>query len=276
MKPDEYANGKGIADSQIRCCRSLCRQALEKAAEEHLILCNPAIGCKCPPAKREEMKIPSGETMQRVLIQAKEENYYELFLLEFATGLRLRELAALQWDDLNLTTGELRIDKQASIVGSEVVICEPKTKAAVRTMILPPSVRRVLAEYKTKVDSRWMFPSPKKEDLPMRPSSPHKRLHRILDYAGCERVRFHGPCHTFASNAEAYGMDIKTLPTILCYVSSATTLNTYSHITDEMQQLAAEKIDRDTAKAEVKQPEERREHSMTNFQARKRWSRKAS
>ena len=110
-------------------------------------------------------------------------NYYELFPLEFATGLRLRELAALQWDDLNLTTGELRIDKQASIVGSEVVICEPKTKAAVRTMILPPSVRRVLAEYKTKVDSRWMFPSPKKEDLPMRPSSPHKRLHRILDYA---------------------------------------------------------------------------------------------
>lgn len=44
--------------------------------------------------------------MQRVLIQAKEENYYELFPLEFATGLRLRELAALQWDDLNLTTGE--------------------------------------------------------------------------------------------------------------------------------------------------------------------------
>ena len=177
MKPDEHANGKGIADSQIRCCRSLCRQALEKAVEEHLILCNP------------------------VLIQAKEENYYELFPLEFATGLRLRELAALQWDDLNLTTGELRIDKQASIGGSEVVICEPRTKAAVRTMILPPSVRRVLAEYKTKVDSRWMFPSPKKEDLPMRPSSPHKRLHRILDYAGCERVRFHGPCHTFATNA---------------------------------------------------------------------------
>jgi len=70
-------------------------------------------------------------------------------------------------------------------------------------------------------------------------------------------------------------MDIKTLPTILCYVSSATTLNTYSHITDEMQQLVAEKIDRDTAKAEVKQPEERREHSMTNFQARKRWGREA-
>ena len=200
MKPDEHANGKGIADSQIRCCRSLCRQALEKAAEEHLILCNPAIGCKCPPAKREEMKIPSGETMQRVLIQAKEENYYELFLLEFATGLRLRELAALQWDDLNLTTGELRIDKQASIVGSEVVICEPKTKAAVRTMILPPSVRRVLAEYKTKVDSRWMLQKRKIQDLPMPSSLPREHLQRLSDYTGCERVRYHGPCHTFATD----------------------------------------------------------------------------
>ncbi|WP_418251785.1 hypothetical protein [Flavonifractor plautii] len=61
MKPDEHANGKGIADSQIRCCRSLCRQTLEKAVEEHLILCNPAIGCKCLPAKREEMKFPQGK-----------------------------------------------------------------------------------------------------------------------------------------------------------------------------------------------------------------------
>ena len=59
------------------------------------------------------MNILSRESMQKLLIQAKEENYYELFLLEFATGLRLGELTALQWEDLNLTTGELRISKQA-------------------------------------------------------------------------------------------------------------------------------------------------------------------
>lgn len=44
-------------------------------------------------------------------------------------------------------------------------------------------------------------------------------------------------------------MDIKTLPTILGHVSSATTLNTYSHITDEMRQRAAVKIDQGIAKA---------------------------
>ena len=83
--------------------------------------------------------------------------------------------------------------------------------------------------------------------------------------------------HTFATNALAHGMDIKTLSTILGHVSSATTLNTYSHVTDEMRQRAAVKIDQGIAKAEVQdtaiaQPE----RIMTTFQARKRWSREAS
>lgn len=200
-----------------------------------------------------------------------------MFLLELATGLRLGEIAALQWNDLNLTTGELRINKQAGTNGPDVVICEPKTKAAVRTLILPPSVLKVMREYRARVDSRWMFPSPKKEDSPMRPSSIHLRLHRILDHAGCNRVRFHDLRHTFATTALAYGMDIKTLSTILGHVSCATTLNTYSHVTDEMRQRAAVKIDQGIAKAEIKPQEENpKERTMTTFQARKRWSRKAS
>ena len=273
---DQGDGEMGLADTQVRNCHSLCYRALEKAVKENLISQNPAVGCKLPPIKREEMKILSRETMQKVLIQAKEENYYELFLLEFATGLRLGELTALQWDDLDLNNGELRINKQATIIGSEVVITEPKTKAAIRTLVLPPQVVNVFREYKARVNSKWLFPSPKKEDMPLRPSVVHQRLHRILDHAGCERVRFHDLRHTFATNALAHGMDIKTLSTILGHVSSATTLNTYSHITDEMRQKAAAKIDKGIAKAEPQLTEEStpQERTMTAFQARKRWSRK--
>ena len=188
------------------------------------------------------MKILSREDMQKVLIQAKEENYYELFLLEFATGLRLGELMALQWDDVNLTTGELRINKQANLAGSKLVISEPKTKAAVRTLILPPSVRKVLAEYKTRVNSRWLFPSPKKDDLPIIPSAVSRRLHTLLEHAGCEQVRFHDLRHTFATMALSSGVDAKTLSSMLGHFSAGFTLDTYTHITNEMQRGAAEKI----------------------------------
>ena len=274
----DQKNGEGgLSDSQVINCYSLCDRVLEKAVAEKLIVRNPAKGCKLPPNRPNEMKVLSREDMQKVLIQAKEENYYELFLLEFATGLRLGELMVLQWDDVDLVTGELRINKQVNLVGSKLVISEPKTKAAVRTLILPPSVRKVLAEYKTKVNSRWLFPSPKKDDLPIIPSAVSRRLHTLLEHAGCEQVRFHDLRHTFATNALAHGMDIKTLSTILGHVSSATTLNTYSHVTDEMRQRAAVKIDQGIAKAEVQdtaiaQPE----RIMTTFQARKRWSREAS
>ena len=275
----DQKNGEGgLSDSQVINCYSLCDRVLEKAVTEKLIVRNPAKGCKLPPDRPKEMKVLSREDMQKVLIQAKEENYYELFLLEFATGLRLGELMALQWDDVDLVTGELRINKQVNLVGSKLVISEPKTKAAVRTLILPPSVRKVLAEYKTRVNSRWLFPSPKKDDLPIIPSAVSRRLHTLLEHAGCEQVRFHDLRHTFATNALARGMDIKTLSTILGHVSSATTLNTYSHVTDEMRQRAAVKIDQGIAKAEVQevtatvQPE----RTMTTFQARKRWSREAS
>ena len=56
------------------------------------------------------------------------------------------------------------------------------------------------------------------------------------------------------------GMDVKTLSTMIGHVSSATTLNTYTHITDEMRQKAAANIDRGIAKAEVQsEPEQKAE-----------------
>ena len=99
-----------------------------------------------------------------------------------------------------MTTGELRISKQVVVIGSELVITEPKTKAAVRTLLLPPKVLEVFREYRNGNPSRWLFPSPKKEDSPLLPSVVRQRLHRLLDHAGCERVRFHDLRHPYVKH----------------------------------------------------------------------------
>lgn len=112
-------------------------------------------------------------------------------------------------------------------------------------------MQKVLMEYKPRVNYQWLFPSPKKEELPILPHVACQRLRRILNHAGCEPVRFCDLRHTFATNALAHGMDVKTLSTILGHVSGATTLNTYYHVTDEMRQRAAVKIDQGIAKVEV-------------------------
>ena len=180
--------------------------------------------------------------------------------------MRRGELLALRWDDLDFATGKLRIDKQIYPVGGKLILNEPKTKAANRTIILPPAMVELLAEYKKGVFSELMFPSRIRPEQPINPGYVRKRLQVILERAGCKRVRFHDLRHTFATLSLENGMDVKTLSTIIGHVSSATTLNTYTHITDEMRKKAALSIDQGIAKAEVEpMPEQTDEPPKQDF-----------
>ena len=268
--------GEGLSDQTVRGIHTTLHSALDKAVEEKLIFRNPADICKLPPVKGREMKILTPEEIQRLLIQAREDGCYELLLLELSTGLRRGEILALQWDDLNLRTGALRVERQVHRVKGELVVSPPKTKAGNRTVLLPAPVLKVLKAYQKTVHSRWMFPSPVKEDSPLDPAAVRKRLQTVLERAECKRLRFHDLRHTFATASLEHGMDIKALSTIIGHVSSATTLNTYTHVTDTMRQNAADKIDRGIGRTEPKLRREAapQKPAPSTFQARKGQRRK--
>ena len=265
--------GKGLSDRMVRSCHGICRTALDKAVTDGIIWENPAIGCKLPPKKSREMQVLSIEEMQRFLIQAKYDGYFEILLLALTTGMRRGEVMGLQWNDLNFKTGELNIKRQAYYVKGEIIVSEPKTKSSIRTIILPKSVVSVLSELRKTVNSRWMFPSPVKEDTPRNPHTVYKKMQLILERCGCKKIRFHDLRHTFATTALANGMDVKTLSAIIGHVSSKTTLDIYLHSTDSMQRQAADKIDRGICKNEGGQndcgrvaAESRKEPPQANFE----------
>ena len=208
---------------------------------------NPAIRCQLPPKKAKEMQVLTHDEMQRFLIQAKHDGYYEIFMLDLATGLRRGELMGLQWSDLNFSTGELRIQRQVGRIKGKLQATDLlKTQSSGRTIVLPPSVVRILKVYQPTLNgSKWLFPSPVKEDdSPRDPHSIYSKMQKVLDRAECKRVRFHDLRHTFATIALEHGMDVKTLSATIGHTSSASTPDVYSHTTTEMKINAARSIDR--------------------------------
>ena len=243
--------GTGVSDRMVRSCHALCRSSLEKAVEEGLITRNPSIGCKLPPKKNGEMKVLTRNEIVRLLNQAYDEGYYEMFLLELTTGMRRGEILGLKWRDLNLETGELNIKRQLTTKGISV----PKTKSSIRTVLLPPDMLDLLREMKKTAKYDWIFPSPVKEGEPRNPTAITKRFRIMLERAHCKHVRFHDLRHTFATMALENGMDVKTLSAMIGHVSSETTLNIYSHVTDTMRAQAAVKIDREIGGTDAPMPE---------------------
>ena len=264
LRVEQY--GPGLSDRMVKSCHVTCRVALDQAVAQGLILKNPALSCKAPVTRPKEMQVLTGEEIQRLLIQAKEDGCFELLLLELSTGLRRGEILALWWDDLDFRTGTLRVERQVQRIQGKLVVSQPKTRASSRSILLPAPILKILEQYRQNVDSRWMFPSPKKEDSPRDPAAVRKKLSAVLKRAGCPAARFHDLRHTFATSALEHGMDVKTLSTVIGHVSSTTTLNVYAHVTDEMRQKAADKIDRAITGREPPQGKAPKPPGRTAFQ----------
>lgn len=97
----------------------------------------------------------------------------------------------------------------------------------------------LLKKRKTESRSKWIFPNFIKTEEPISPALAYSTLKRILKKAGLPSIRFHDLRHTFATMAIENGIDIKTVAALLGHNTVATSINTYTHTTDEMRRAAA-------------------------------------
>ena len=87
--------------------------------------------------------------------------------------------------------------------------------------------------------SPWIFHDPKDPAHPISPNAAYQKLKDLLRKAELPSIRFHDLRHTFATHALQSGVDAKTLSGILGHTDASFTLDTYTHVTTDMQQNAS-------------------------------------
>ena len=233
--------GTSLSDSMVRSLHMMLHNCMNAAVSAHLISRNPTEGTTIPKTNYAPKKILNdsqlGTFMQAI---EAEPMWYDFFYTEITTGLRLGEICGLQWNDLNEETGRLHVRRSVSRAsGDGLQIGETKTETGKRTILLPPSTLHLLKERKKTAMTEWIFPSLLQPEKPVSPHTAYHRLKLILKQAGLPDIRFHDLRHTFATHALVSGVDAKTLSGILGHTNASFTLDTYTHVTTDMQKNAA-------------------------------------
>lgn len=233
-----------LSNSYVRSVHMLLHNCLQQAVRERLIHHNPCDNCRIPKKDRVEMKIIPPEQIGRYLREAERYGVLPIFYLELTSGLRRGELLALRWDDVDVATGIITVNKQVSRINGALVVSDPKTNNSIRKVAVPKrTVELLVQEHNLHPDSPYLFMSPRTGGM-WSPDSVSRIHKELLAKAGMDtRVRFHDLRHTFATLAMQNGVDPKTLSGMLGHSSAAFTLDTYTHVTHQMQQAAAEKMD---------------------------------
>lgn len=234
-------HGNALADATICRVHCMLHSAMKTAAQEHLIPKNPVDGVTSPKPNYQPKQILNEEQMDTFLSAVdKDEIWRDLFYVELTTGLRRGELCGLKWQDFDEDAGTLRIERSVGVKGGgELTIDLPKTPNSIRTIILPPSTTERLRERKKTALTEWIFHDPLHPESPVKPNSAYNRMKTILKNEGLPSIRFHDLRHIFSTRALASGVDAKTLSGILGHTNASFTLDTYTHVTGDMQKQAA-------------------------------------
>ena len=234
-------HGHVLSDSMVRKIHMMLHEAMEVAVRERYIVRNPTDNTTIPKKTTTEKQVLDDSQLNRFLDAIQGEPYWhDFFYVEVMTGLRRGEICGIKWSDIDFNEGTLCIKRSVSTKeGGGVSIGETKTDAGVRTIIMPPSVATLLWKKRSDAINEWVFPHYTNPSDPLHPSSAYKKLKTLLKRLELPLLRFHDLRHTFATQATDGGVDPKTLAGILGHTDASFTLDTYTHVTSDMQRGAS-------------------------------------
>lgn len=152
-----------------------------------------------------------------------------------SAGIRIGEICALTWDDLDVENGIIHVRKtiqriyivEKSRKHTEVILDTPKTKNSIREIPMTKDLLKMVRPVKKVVNGNFYVLT--NEPQPTEPRTYRNYYKRLMLSLGLPSMKFHGLRHSFATRCIEGKCDYKTVSVLLGHSNISTTLNLYVH-----------------------------------------------
>lgn len=250
------SNGTPLAPKSIKNLHGVLHKALQQAVELGYIKHNPSDACKLPRVERADIKPLDEVTISRFMEVIKGHPFESLYLVTLFTGMREGEVLGLKWECVDFKRGTILIDKQLQRKrGSDgsYQFVSPKNGKS-RCITPAPFVMNILKNRRiTQIEDRFkagqlwedtglVFTNELGHNLSSK--TVYSNFKKLIATAGSPDTRFHDLRHSFAVISLQSGDNVKTVQENLGHHSAAFTLDVYGHVTEQMKQDSANRMER--------------------------------
>lgn len=233
LQKGNLKTGAGLSPNSVNSVITVMQGSLETANRIGLSSEYPADKIKRPKIVEKQVSCFTPAEQKQIEQAVMNDDRIKMFgiLLCLYSGLRVGEVLALEWSDIDFVKSELSVTKTCydgkDKNGKFCRITDtPKTESSVRVIPIPRQLLPHLREVKKKSSSKYVVSNGEKI-ISIR--SYQKTFTSLLKRLGIKHKGFHSLRHTFATRALECGMDVKTLSEILGHKNPTITLKRYVH-----------------------------------------------
>ena len=246
-------SASGLSPKTVKNLHGILHCALQQAIACDYLSRNPADACKLPKVTKPEIKPLEPVEIARLLKEAEQDDYCNLFIVAMFTGMRQGELLGLAWECVDFNSGIITVKQQLQCKDGNYFLETPKSGKN-RTILPAPIVMDALRNQlerqqkeREQAGTMWdnqfglVFTDALGKYLVRRTVVKHFK--KISQRAGIsDDARFHDLRHSFAVSSLYAGDDIKTVQANLGHATAQFTLDVYGHVTQKMRQDSANRM----------------------------------
>ena len=228
---------QGLSQKSVKDMLIVLKMIL-RFASKHGYMPHHDIDVKFPTlCQRHELEVLTRSNQRRILDYVRS-NFTFMNLgiyICLCAGLRIGELCALVWDDIDVDSGVIRISKTIQRIyvvdgqdrHTELSIDAPKSRNSIREIPIPKDLLRMLKPLKRIVNGSFFVLTNLPQ--PTEPRTYRNYYKRLMKQLGMPDLKFHGLRHSFATRCIESRCDYKTVSVLLGHSNISTTLNLYVH-----------------------------------------------